>query len=163
VRTPDPRLTSRRSFLRGALAVTGIGAAGLGGLAGCDLFDTGPSTVPPTPELDGLLISTVALGHLFDITITGVPALDGLLTPLRDAHRAHAEAIAASIGRPLPSPVPLGGTPPTDRKAALAALVAAEKAGQTEALNACLAASTRLAALVGSIAAARASHLEVLI
>ena len=41
-------------------------------------------------------------------------------------------------------------------------VVAAEKAGRDEAVTACLSAEPRLAPLVGSIAAARATHLEVL-
>jgi len=62
----------------------------------------------------------------------------------------------------------LGGTRaalelPTDRAGIIAALRAAETAGQTEALSACLGAPSYRAALLGSIAAARASHLVVLL
>jgi hypothetical protein len=162
VNTPAPRLTSRRAFLRAAVAVTGIGLAGTSTLAGCDLFGSGGSTTPPTAELDGLLANTVALGHEYDATISAVPELTALLTPLRDAHRAHAEAIAASIGRPVPSAAPEASAPPTDRKAALVALRTAEKTAQAAALAACLGANERLAPLLGSITAARASHQEVL-
>lgn len=160
--TPAPGLTSRRAFLRAALAVTGIGLAGTSTLAGCDLFGSGGSTTPPTAELDGLLAHTVALGHQYDATMSAVPDLAALLTPLRDAHRAHAEAIAASIGRPIPPAAPDASAPPTDRRAALAALRTAEKAAQAESLAACLGANARLAPLLGSITAARASHQEVL-
>jgi hypothetical protein len=44
----------------------------------------------------------------------------------------------------------------------LAALVTAEKAARDDAVNECLGSPPPFAALLGSIAAARASHLEVL-
>ena len=161
--TPAPRLTSRRAFLRAAVAVTGIGLASTSTLAGCDLFGSGGSTTPPTAALDGLLAHTVALGHQYDGAIAAAPDLAALLTPLRDAHRAHAEAIAASIGRPVPSAGPESSAAPADRQAALVALRSAEKAAQAESLAACLGADERLAPLLGSITAARASHQEVLV
>jgi hypothetical protein len=155
-------LSSRRALLRGALAVAGAGLISPA-LAACGLFDHSSADSPPTPALEGLLAHTVALGHQYDATITAVPALAELLTPLRDAHRAHADAIAAAIGRPVPSPAPSDATSvPTDGPAARSALAAAEKTAQAEALAACLSATDRLAPLLGSITAARAAHQEVL-
>jgi hypothetical protein len=162
VHTPAPRLTSRRALLRGALAVAGAGLISPA-LAACGLFGHSTADSPPTPALEGLLAHTVALGHQYDTTITAVPALAELLTPLRDAHRAHADAIAAAIGRPVPSPAPSDATTvPTDPQAARSALATAEKTAQAESLAACLSANDRLAPLLGSITAARAAHQEVL-
>ena len=45
---------------------------------------------------------------------------------------------------------------------AVTALKAAEQSGQTEAVTACLVASAQYAPLLGSIAACRATHVEVL-
>ena len=49
-----------------------------------------------------------------------------------------------------------------DPAAAVVALRAAEQAGQADASTACLAATAEHAALLGSIAACRATHVEVL-
>jgi hypothetical protein len=144
------------------LAAAGIGLVGTAGLSGCDLFRPGPAGSGPGPALDGLLVHTVALGHRYDDMIAALPELSVTLTPLRDAHRAHAQALAAVIGTLVPSPEPSRVATPTDRRSALAALEAAEKAAQAESLAACLTASPRLAPLLGSITAARASHREVL-
>jgi hypothetical protein len=160
VHTPAARLTSRRALLRGAVAVAGAGLLSPA-LAACGLFDHGGTDSAPTPALDGLLAHTVALGHQYDTTITAIPDLAELLTPLRDAHRAHADAIAAAIGRSVPSPSAVGPVPP-DGQAARSALAAAERAAQAESLAACLSATDRLAPLLGSITAARAAHQEVL-
>jgi hypothetical protein len=132
-------------------------------LAACGLFDHSSADSPPTPALEGLLAHTVALGHQYDVTITAVPALAELLTPLRDAHRAHADAIGAAIGLAVPSPESSDATTvPSDAAAARAALSTAEKTAQAESLAACLDANDRLAPLLGSITAARAAHQEVL-
>ncbi|MBX6356299.1 MAG: hypothetical protein IRZ05_10665 [Micromonosporaceae bacterium] len=131
-------------------------------LAGCGLFDReDPERDDP---LDPLLAATVRLAAEYDAVIAAQPALAERLTPLRDAHRAHAKALAQLIGRPASSlsasPVP--SSPPGDPSAALAHLQAAEKAGQDQAAAACLAAPADRTALLGSITAARATHQEVL-
>jgi hypothetical protein len=163
VQTPAPRLSSRRAFLRGVVAAVGLGVAAPTLLAGCDIFGSNATDASPTPELDTLLAHTVALGHEYDVIIAAVPALATRLTPLRDAHRAHAEAVAAAIGRAVPSPDPASPAPqPTDSRAALDTLLAAEKAAQAEALAVCISATDRLAPLLGSVAAACACHQEVL-
>jgi hypothetical protein len=53
-------------------------------------------------------------------------------------------------------------TLPSDRAGIIAALRAAEQKGRTDAVAACLTAPSYRAALLGSIAACRASHLVVL-
>ncbi len=154
---------SRRGLLRAAL--TGALASAVVPLAGCGLLDR----KDPEPDpLDPLLAATVALAAKYDAAIAAQPDLAGRLTPLRDAHRAHAKALAGLIGRPesslSPSPTAAGGTAPatTGAEETLAELGKAEKSGQDEAAAACLAAPTERTALLGSITAARATHQEVL-
>ena len=155
------RGVSRRGLLRGVAAVAGL--AGVGAAAGCDLFggNTGPDESDVPPELIELLTATVALGDAYDNAIAKAPSLSGLLTAPRDAARAHAQALAQALNKPAPQ----GATPGAgqgDPTALLAGLVDAETKGEDAARTACLSAPPRLAPLVGSIAAARACHLEIL-
>ena len=162
---PDRPLTSRRTFLRGAAAMAGVslaGAATASALTGCDVFSKGTGAATEPHGLEGLLGATVALGDQYDLTMSAVPALAPAITPVRDAHRAHAQALADAIGVPVPAASPPPGQVPADRPGALAQLTSAEKAGRDAAVAACVEATPRLAGLLGSIAAARASHLEVL-
>jgi hypothetical protein len=156
---------TRRSLLRGLLGIAGAGLAGAaatGALAGCDLIPHGAEGGAEPHALDGLLVATVALGDRYDATVSTVSALAPTLVPLRDAHRAHAVALASALGREVPR-APADAAPvPADRVAAVAALAILEKKGRDEAVAACLASQPRLAALLGSVAAARASHLEIL-
>ena len=162
----SPRPTaSRRGFLRGLLAVAGattMGAGSAAALAGCDVLTGGENDEVEPHELDAFLLSTVALGDRYDATLAAQPAMASTLTAPRDAHRAHAQALADALGRPVPTAPASAGPVPTDRALALADLAGAEKAGRDAAVTACMAGAPRLAALLGSIAAARASHLEVL-
>ena len=152
--------TSRRAFL---LGVAGLAVAGTA-LAGCDVFGGGgggTETEQPQPLLD-FLTATIGLADRYDATITAVPALVATLTPIRDAHRAHVKALAAALGTTTPSAGAPATRPPSDGPSAMAALVTAEKAGRDDAVAACLASVPRYAPLLGSIAAARATHLEVM-
>jgi hypothetical protein len=146
--------------LRAVTAAAGL--AGVGAAAGCDLFgDPGASPGQAPPELTELLTRTVALGDAYDDAITRVPSLADLLSGPRDAHRAHARALAQALSAPSPEPgTPTGG--PTEPGAARAALAQLETEGHDAAKQACLSAPPRFASLVGTIAAARACHLEVL-
>jgi hypothetical protein len=155
---------SRRGVLRAATTLAG--AAATVPLAGCGLFDRDePEGLDP---LDPLLAATVRLAAEYDAAIAAQPELAERLTPLRDAHQAHAKALAQVIGRPAsrlsPSTVANASASPTagDAATTLAQLRAAEKAGQGEATAACLAAHADRAALLGSITAARATHQAVL-
>ena len=155
--------TSRRAFLRGALGLVGTAAAGAA-LAGCGIFgdDGGPKPPePPSPLLD-FMAATSALADRYDATISEVPALIAALTPIRDAHRAHVKALAQALGTTAPRSGPPATRPPSDGPSAMTALVAAEKTGRDDAVAACLAAAPNYAPLLGSIAAARATHLEVM-
>jgi hypothetical protein len=169
VRIPDPTtaasLTSRRTFLRGVAGLAGVslaGAAAASALAGCDALPTGGGPAGETHELEGLLSAAVALGDQYEMAIAAVPALSAGLKPVLDAHRAHAAALADAIGVSVPPASPGPSPVPAQRAGAVAALAAAERAGRDAAVAACVEATPRLAALLGSIAAARASHLEVL-
>ena len=153
----SPPVLSRRALLRAAMGLAGAAVAA-GALAGCEGLGGDGAPDDANPLLD-FLTATVQLADRYDGAITAVPALSAALTPIRDAHRAHATALAAALEVPAPAP---SGTNPTDPTTAKAALVDAEKVGRDAAAAACLAASAAFAPLVGSIAAARATHLEVL-
>jgi len=155
--------TSRRTFLRGVAGIVGAAAAGAA-LTGCGIFGGGGG--PDQPEqpqtLLDFLAATSALADRYDATISEIPALIGALTPIRDAHRAHVRALSDALGTTAPPSGPPATRPPSDGPAATAALASAEKSARDDAVSACLAAAPRYAPLLGSIAAARATHLEVL-
>jgi hypothetical protein len=152
---------SRRAVLHaGALvAVT----AALAPLTGCDLFDRDPD--PPEPDpLAPLITGALDLAGQHEAAIAGFPELADRLSPIAAAHRAHAAELARVTGVTLPSgtPAPAATTPAADAPGTLAGLRTAEQQAQDAATQACLAAPTKRAALVGSIAAARATHVEIL-
>ncbi len=144
---------TRRAVLVSAAA--GLTAAGLGG---CDLGQPGPDPTPAPDALLPFLAATIALADTYDAAIDALPALSARLTPLRDDHRAHVRALAKEIGVPQPSTHPSTSASPP----ALESLVAAERAAQEEAEKVCLEGPSYRAALLGSIAACRASHQEAL-
>lgn len=142
-------------------------------LAACDLLVGEPTPEGTTDPLAPLLTSALALAARHDAAITAHPELAQRLTPLADAHRAHAAELARMTGAKLPSASTsprTGGaaTPgaaastPADVDGTLAALRAAEQEGRRAAAQACQVASAGRAALLGSITAARATHVEVL-
>ncbi|MFF0101334.1 hypothetical protein ACFYO8_18610 [Micromonospora sp. NPDC005257] len=163
-RTPSNQVGaghSRRWLLRagGLVALGGATAP----LTGCDLFDRDEE--PPTPDaLEPLAAEALALEARYRAAATAAPALAGRLTPIADAHRAHADELRRVIGRPAPSGTPAAGTsasaPAPD--AVLTELRRAEQEGRTNAARACAEAPAERAALLGSIAAARATHVEAL-
>ena len=152
---------TRRGFLRGLLGVTG--AAGVGLAAGCDLLGSSAAQPPAPDPLLPFLADTTALLARYNLALVQVPALAPVITNVRDAHREHAIALAKAINGPTPgaSSSTTSG-PPQDRATVLAALVEAETKARDAAVDACLKTTPRLAPLVGSIAAARATHLEIL-
>ena len=149
---------TRRSLLTAAVAGLGLGAT-----AACGIFDDEPPTPPDPDPLEPLLAGTIALADRYDATIAALPELTTRLTPVRDAHRTHATELARMIGKPLPSSSPAAtSSAPADAPAAVAALRTAEQQAQRAAADACLAASAKRAPVLGSIAASRATHVEVL-
>ncbi|MFJ5668568.1 MULTISPECIES: hypothetical protein [unclassified Micromonospora] len=163
-RTPSDQVRaghSRRWLLRagGLVALGGATAP----LTGCDLFDRDDG--PPAPDaLEPLAAEALALEARYRAAATADPALAGRLTPIADAHKAHAEELRRVIGRPAPSGTPASGAPTTAGApdAVLTELRQAEQEGRTNAAKACAEAPAERAALLGSIAAARATHVEAL-
>lgn len=144
--------TRRRALLR---AVVGAAVAAPA-LAACDLFE--PDPPPPPDPLTGFHTQTLALVTLYEAAGPGFAVI-------RDAHRAHADAIA-KIMYPAPagaSPAaPSAGPTAAPPSPAPASLRQAEQAAWQQAVEACLAAPAARATLLGEIAAARACHLEAL-
>jgi hypothetical protein len=149
----------------GRRQVLGVTVAGLGaaGLAGCGLFDDGPAPRPAADPLQPLLRETVALVAAYERAAVAQPGLAARLAPLAGDHRAHAAELAKVIGTAVPSGVAASAQPAGAAAAAvLAGLRAAEQAAQRNAVAACRQAPAARAALLGSIAACRASHAEAL-
>lgn len=152
----------RRTVLRAAL----VGTVGTLALTGCDR--SAPAQVRKIADpLNPLYRDTAALLARYESIMTARPDLVARLTPLRDAHREHLRALAREIGPNLDSPSPAspsagGSEAPADAGSALATLRDAEKAAAAAARAACLAGPSYRAALLGSIAAARASHVQAL-
>ncbi|MEJ3744045.1 hypothetical protein WEI85_12210 [Actinomycetes bacterium KLBMP 9797] len=144
-----------------------MGAVAAAPLAGCELLDGGdPAPVVSPDPLAPLLAEALDLAGRHEAAIAAYSALAARLTPVAEAHREHAAELARITGTPLSGASPPAATgspapPAGDAKATLAALRAAEQTGQKNATAACLAAPADRAALLGSIAAARATHLEV--
>ncbi|MFG1843310.1 hypothetical protein ACGFH8_33325 [Micromonospora sp. NPDC049175] len=152
---------SRRKLLRaGALLALGGAAAPL---TGCDLFDRDDQPAPPPDPLRPMVDESLALAAAYQAGAAAHPDLAARLGPIAEAHTAHATELARVIGVALPSTVATPTTAPAaDPAGALAALRALEKTAQKSATAACASASAERAALLGSIAAARATHQEAL-
>ncbi|MFC7527098.1 hypothetical protein [Actinoplanes sp. GCM10030250] len=155
-------MTTAGHTRRGVLATAGtvLGTATLGG---CGLFDDEPEPVPAPDPLQPLLVETLALAGAYDRAIAAQPALAARLTPLAEDHRAHAAELARVIGTTAPSGVaaPSSAVSATDGDTT-AELRKAEQAAQKNAVEACKTAPRERAALIGSIAACRATHAEAL-
>ncbi|WP_307833797.1 hypothetical protein [Actinoplanes derwentensis] len=149
------QIHSRRVFL-------GAVAAGSTALAGCGLLgDDGPEPAPQPDALQPLLDEALALAGAYDRVILATPNLAARLTPLAEDHRAHATELTKVIGAAVASVAPSASAPAgaTDTTATLRK---AEQSAQKTAAAACKAAPRERAALVGSIAACRATHAEAL-
>ncbi|WP_239160377.1 hypothetical protein [Virgisporangium ochraceum] len=149
---------TRRTVLAAA------GSAGVVVAAGCDLNGAEPSAVPEAAAaaLRQVAGESLDLANRYDAAISQNPDQSARLTAIRDAHREH----AAAIGRSLDTSVAPAAAPAASGSQAsgsgLKALAAAEKAAAERAVAACVAATSYHAPLLGTVAAARASHAEVL-
>lgn len=154
-------------------------AVGAGAVPACSPWDSEPPVPPPPDPLEPLLASTRELAARYARVIADHPDLAGRLGPLHETHLAHEAALVEAIGRPElaspgppsagpPSAGPPSAGPPSTRPSeslpdqAVKALRRAEREGREQAAAACLAADPARAALLGSITAARRTHLEVL-
>jgi hypothetical protein len=154
------RVSSRRAVLAAA-------AAAMTTLTACDVPKGSAATWHPAPDvLLPLLTRTVALRDRYAEVLTAFPALQDRLGPFKDNHAAHVVALAREVGLdehgPMPAASTSAGPVVQDQAAAVKELAGLEKAGQEDAAGACLSAPSYRAALLGSIAACRAAHLEVL-
>lgn len=144
-----------------------MGAVALYPITGCGLFgDDEEKAQPPAPDpLAPLLAEARSLAGQHEAAIAAFPVLAERLTPVAEAHREHATALAKVIKTAEPSASASASASPSppagDAKSTLAALRAAEQKCQKTAAQACQAAPAERAALLGSIAAACATHLEV--
>ncbi|MFI7600699.1 hypothetical protein [Actinoplanes sp. NPDC049681] len=136
-------------------------AVSVSALAGCGLFDDGPEPPPRPDALQPVLDEALKLAAAYDRAVLAEPGLAKRLTPLAEDHRAHAAELAKVIDTALPSAA-ASSAPPSGAGQSVAALRKAEQAAQKTAAAACRAAPANRAALVGSIAAARAAHAEAL-
>jgi hypothetical protein len=148
----------------GALVGTTVGAA----LAGCWPKSDPPASRPSPHPLTSAVAGTLALIDRYQATLAAYADLGTRLQPLLADHLAHSDALRQAMGVPSPTASPAASAgasasvPPDDQAGALAALRTAEEAGQAAATTACLSAAPEYAPLLGSIAACRATHAEVL-
>jgi hypothetical protein len=153
---------TRRAVLAGV-----AGGAGALALGGCWPGRSQPIGRPMPHPLAPVVAGTVALINRYQTTIAAHPDLGTRLQPLLGDHQAHLDALRRAIGTTGPSAsatasASAAASTAPDQAAATAALRAAEQAGTADAATACLAAAPDYAALLGSISACRATHVEVL-
>ncbi|WP_434743913.1 hypothetical protein [Micromonospora sp. SH-82] len=142
------------------LALGGTAAA----VTGCGLFAREDAPDPAADPLAPLLAGALELAARHRVAVDGDPTLSDRLSPIAEAHQAHAAELARLTGAtPSPTPpTPTGGVPTGDASAVLTTLREAERKGREAADQACAEAPADRAALLGSIAAARATHVEAL-
>ena len=129
-------------------------------LVGCGLFDDDPEPPPPPDALQPVLDEALALAAACDRLAAAEPDLAARLTPLAGDHRAHAAELARLIGAEIPSSAPSASAPAVG--GSRAELRQAVQSAQRTATTAARQAPAERAALVGSIAACRATHAEAL-
>ncbi|MEO3924505.1 hypothetical protein ABGB07_11685 [Micromonosporaceae bacterium B7E4] len=154
---------SRREVVRAVALAALVGATGP--LTGCGLFGGEPDPPPPPDPLAPLITGALDLAARYEAAVAAFPELADRLRPVAEAHRAHAAELSRVTGTALPSATataPAPGTGAGGVSETLGQLREAEQQGRDAAAKACTAAPAARAALVGSIAAARATHLEVL-
>lgn len=151
-------LTRRRALLRSVAGVAALTPA----MAACELLDFEPEPPPPLDPLTGFHGRTLRLAARYDAELAAAGDRLPVLTAIRDAHLAHAAALAA-VMRPPPAASPSAepsATPGVGPDPG--GLREMEQAAWREAVDSCIAAPAGRAVLLGEIAAARACHLEAL-
>lgn len=168
-------LLTRRTLLAGGAA------AGVGLLAGCRDDSAanpagGPAAAPTGPDRRlraAALAEEADLLARYDAALAAHPGLSATLAPIRGEHGEHHRALLASMqstrpGSGSPSPArppataPVVAPVPTDPRAVLIALAAAESSAAASRVDGCLTASRQLAPLLGAIAGSESSHAVVL-
>jgi hypothetical protein len=136
-------------------------AAAAAPVASCGWLD-GDDDSPPAPDpLAPMVAETAALAARYQAAATAQPTLAARLTPIAEAHTAHAAELGRLTATALPSTMAVvtsSGTP----AGTLDELRAAETAARDAAVAACLSVPADRAVPLGTIAAARATHLEAL-
>ncbi|RKN49272.1 hypothetical protein [Micromonospora endolithica] len=132
-------------------------------LTGCDPLGRGGQPAAAPDPLAPLVDEALALAAAHTDAAAAHPPLADRLTPIAEAHRAHAAELAGLIGAATPTPsASASPSPAGDPAAALVTLRTREQAGRQSATAACAGAPADRAALLASIVAARATHVEVL-
>ena len=172
--------TRRRVLIAGPVALLAVS-----GLTGCtsggpDREAAAPTPAPVDPD-DALRAAAVererALLRDYDAVLLALPELAARLAPVRGHHDEHLTALlgppAGSSSASPTSTAPASASPtssipgatgsaagpvPTDAPAAVARLVAAERAAAEGHARDCLAASRRLAGVLASLSASELSH-----
>jgi hypothetical protein len=147
---------------RRAVLVASAASLGAATVAGCGIFGNGPEQPSAPDPLQRVLDEAVALAVAYDRAAVNQPELAKRLTPLAADHRAHITELARVIGTSAPSAPASSAAAAGDVVATLKSLRAAEQAAEKTANTACRQAPAARAALVGSIAACRATHAEAL-
>jgi hypothetical protein len=147
---------SRRRILAGF-----TGSSVLGALAACGESRPAPVPAPTGPDpLQPLLDEAVALAAAYTRVTVSQPALAGRLAPLAADHRAHVDELTRVIGAAPSAGAAADAAGPG--ASALGDLREAELAAQRSAATLCADVAADRAALAGSIAACRATHVEAL-
>jgi hypothetical protein len=145
---------------RRALGLTAGATVAFSAPAGCGLFDEDPEPLPEPDPLQPILDEALALAGAFERAAIAQPALAARLTPLAEDHRAHAVELARVIGTVSASAAPSASAAQIAQTPA--ELRTAEQAAARTATTAARTARPERVALLGSIAACRASHAEAL-
>ena len=157
------------AFVAGCARTAAAGAAGVSGSPSGAAPTSAAAATPAAATSAPAAPTTAAAAHWatvvsasesnlvadYTAVIKAHPALKVTLTPLLAAHRAHVAALKSSLGGA--ASVTVGAT-----DQAISRLAQAEQRASDVAAKQCLTCPTQAAALLGSIAAANASHLVVL-